>query len=282
MLEEIEFLVNIGCEAGPIIRMLQKRFSDTTIHPKNVYNAICLFRRDQKLMKTDAAETYDKLMKMQCEENGWFVEARVEGDDNHLTGLFWMRPSQIELWQKFHDVAINDNTSQTNKYRMYLSLTIVIDNHARSRMAATAVVSNETKNTYRWILECLLRATNGLASRVLFTDADAGMVAAIHETLPSTKHNYCIWHLRKNLEKNLKGKLHHKKYNDFIKEWNKCQNSFSEEEFQKWWHELLTNYPEAQKYLECALGTDVTGWALCLNLFFLKKIKIRICNSFSI
>jgi hypothetical protein len=75
-----------------------------------------------------------KLMKMQREENGWFVEARVEGDDNHLTGLFWMRPSQIELWQKFHDVAINDNTSQTNKYRMYLSLTIVIDNHAKSRM----------------------------------------------------------------------------------------------------------------------------------------------------
>ncbi|CAB5186867.1 unnamed protein product [Rhizophagus irregularis] len=131
-------------------------------------------------------------------------------------------------------------------------------------MAATAVVSDETKNTYQWILECLLCATNGLAPRVLFTDADAGMVAAIHETLPSTKHNYCIWHLRKNLEKNLKGKLH-KKYNDFIKEWNKCRNSFSEEEFQKRWHELLTNYPEAQKYLERALGTDVTGWALCFT-----------------
>ncbi|CAB5186869.1 unnamed protein product [Rhizophagus irregularis] len=70
MLEEIEFLVNIGCGAGPIIRMLQKRFPDTTIHPKNVYNAICLFRCDQKLMKTDAAETYDKLMKMQREDNG--------------------------------------------------------------------------------------------------------------------------------------------------------------------------------------------------------------------
>ncbi|CAB4490355.1 unnamed protein product [Rhizophagus irregularis] len=131
-------------------------------------------------------------------------------------------------------------------------------------MAATAVVSDETKDTYQWILECLLCATNGLAPRVLFTDADAGMVAAIHETLPSTKHNYCIWHLRKNLEKNLKGKLH-KKYNDFIKEWNKCRNSFSEEEFQKRWHELLTNYPEAQKYLERALGTDVTGWALCFT-----------------
>jgi len=94
-------------------------------------------------------------MKLQHEEHGWFVKARLEGEDNHLTGLFWMRPSQIELWQKFHDVAINDNTSQTNKYRMYLSLTIVVDNHARSRMVTTAVVSDETKETYQWILECL-------------------------------------------------------------------------------------------------------------------------------
>ncbi|CAG8675883.1 14424_t:CDS:2 [Rhizophagus irregularis] len=117
MLEEIEFLVNVGCEAGLIICMLQKWFPDAVIHPKNVYNAICLFRRDQKVMKTDAAETYDKLIKMQREEH----------------------------------------------------------------------------------------------------------------------------------------------------EWNKCRNSFSEEEFQRRWHGLLKNYPEAQKYLERALGTDVTGWALCFT-----------------
>jgi hypothetical protein len=201
---------------------------------------------------------------LQREEHGWFVEAKLEGEDNHLTGLFWMRPSQIDLWQRFHDVVINDNTAKTNKYNMYLSLTIVVDNHARSRMAATAVVSDETKETYQWILECLLRATNGLAPRVLFTDADAGMVAAIHETLPTTKHNYCIWHIRRNLEKNLKRKLNNK-YDDFIRAWNKCRNSFSENVFQKQWYDLLINYPIAQKYLEHVLGTDVTSWALCFT-----------------
>ncbi|RHZ82959.1 hypothetical protein Glove_102g42 [Diversispora epigaea] len=61
MLEEIEFLVSVGCGVGPIICALQKRFPDEIIHPKNVYNAICLFQRGQKIMKTDAAETYEKL-----------------------------------------------------------------------------------------------------------------------------------------------------------------------------------------------------------------------------
>ena len=74
-------------------------------------------------------------------------------------------------------------------------------------MVATAVVSDETKETYQWILECLLHATNGLAPRVLFTDADVRMIAAIHETFSNTKHNYCIWYIHKNLEKNLKRKL---------------------------------------------------------------------------
>ena len=77
---------------------------------------------------------------------------------------------------------------------MYLSLMIVVDNHARSRMVATAVVSDETKETYQWIFECLLCATD-LAPNVLFTDANPAMVAAIHESLPTTKHNYCIWHI---------------------------------------------------------------------------------------
>ncbi len=43
MLEEVKFFVNIGCEAGVIIRELQNHFPNAIIHPKNVYNAINLF-----------------------------------------------------------------------------------------------------------------------------------------------------------------------------------------------------------------------------------------------
>ncbi|CAG8737046.1 225_t:CDS:1, partial [Cetraspora pellucida] len=100
-------------------------------------------------------------------------------------------------------------------YNMYLSLTIVVDNHAHSRLAVTAVISDEIKETYQWILECLLHATNGLAPKVLFTDVDSAITVTIYKTIPSTKHNYCIWHICKNLEKNLKGKLY-KEYPDFI------------------------------------------------------------------
>ncbi|CAG8501112.1 13607_t:CDS:2 [Funneliformis mosseae] len=188
ILKEIEFLVNIGCRAGPIILALQKHFPKIVIHPKYIYNAICHIQNSQNKSKTDAAETFEKLMKLQ------------------------------------------------------------LDNHVRSRIVTTAIVSEETKETYQWILKCLLSATDNLALNVLFTDADPAIVLAIHETLPSTKYNYCIWHLRKNLDKNLRGQLH-KNYNEFVKAWNKYQNFFLENEFQKQWHKLLTSYPTAKKYL---------------------------------
>ena len=85
-----------------------------------------------------------------------------------------------------------------------------------------------------------------LAPNVLFTDADPAMVAAIHESLPTTKHNYCIWHIQKNLEKNLKGKLRGE-YSKFIAAWNKCRNCFSENEFKKQWNELTVKFPAACK-----------------------------------
>jgi len=81
-----------------------------------------------------------------------------------------------------------------------------------------------------------LSATN-LVFNVLFTNIKPEMVAAIQESLLITKHNYCIWHIQKNLDKNLKGKLYGE-YSNFVTAWNKCQNFFLENEFKKNFDEL--------------------------------------------
>ncbi|CAG8856503.1 45954_t:CDS:2, partial [Gigaspora margarita] len=59
-------------------------------------------------------------------------------------------------------------------------------------------------------------------------------------------------HIYKNLEKNLKGKLH-EEYLDFIAIWNKTQ-----------------------KYLECALGIDVTSWVLCYTHRSFNNVQIQL------
>jgi hypothetical protein len=70
-----------------------------------------------------------------------------------------MTPEQIILWIKYHDVIINNNTAKTNMYNMPLSLFVDIDNNGHTKLLAQAIVSDETFETYQWILQCALQAT---------------------------------------------------------------------------------------------------------------------------
>jgi len=53
-----------------------------------------------------------------------------------------------DLWPKFHDVIIHDNTSKTNQYEMALSLFVVIDNNYKTRIVAQALTKYETQADY--------------------------------------------------------------------------------------------------------------------------------------
>jgi len=88
-----------------------------------------------------------------------------------------------------------------------LSLFIIIDNYNQSRTVAQALIEDETESTFQWILDCILRATNFLFPRVIFTDGDLAMAAAIRAKMPDTYHCICVFHINQNFIKNLKGKL---------------------------------------------------------------------------
>ena len=65
-----------------------------------------------------------------------------------------MSSTQITLWLEYYDVILNDNTAKTNYYQMPLSLFLVVDNNTKSQLVAQVLVSDETVESYKWILEC--------------------------------------------------------------------------------------------------------------------------------
>ena len=77
-----------------------------------------------------------------------------------------MDSSQQDLYQRYHDVIVTDNTSRTNKYHMVFCLFIGIDNQNHTRVFAQALPSDETSVSYIWILEKLLEANDGVKSHV--------------------------------------------------------------------------------------------------------------------
>ena len=125
-----------------------------------------------------------------------------------------MSPAQITLWLEYHEVILNDNTAKTNRYQMPLSLFLVVDNNTKSRLVAQALVSDETVESYKWILECTKNAT--MTELLVFvTDANPAMNAVITQIYETTYPIHCIFHISKNLLKNVKSKLSDQ-YENFV------------------------------------------------------------------
>ena len=69
---------------------------------------------------------------MKEDDPGWFITYYCI--KNWLFHLFWIMPLQQNLYLKFHDVILTDNTAHTNKYRMLLCLFVGVDEHHQSRL----------------------------------------------------------------------------------------------------------------------------------------------------
>ncbi|CAG8755099.1 571_t:CDS:2, partial [Gigaspora rosea] len=83
-----------------------------SIYSKNLYTAIRKFRPIKALLN-DTATMSNWIDKQKKEDSRWIV-ARDWDDDNTLTRLFWMTPSQVENWIQYSDCILNDVMHKTN------------------------------------------------------------------------------------------------------------------------------------------------------------------------
>ncbi|CAG8836067.1 7770_t:CDS:2, partial [Racocetra persica] len=90
-------------------------------------------------------------------------------------------------------------------------------------IVAQSLVQDETVSSYKWILECILKATDDLSPKKL------------SQKLGSS-------------------------YNDFLQNWYRCRNSCSELELVRHWKDLLIQYPARKNYLN-QLWKSRQSWA---------------------
>ena len=127
IINDIQFYVQ-ECRLGATVlkRILQKKYPDQDIYRQDLYNAICKFKANMQI-KNDAAALFEHLVELHTENSEWYFKVDFKGIDNRLSKIFWMSPEQKQMWYRYHDVIINDNTCKTNKYLMPLSVFIIID-----------------------------------------------------------------------------------------------------------------------------------------------------------
>jgi len=94
-------------------------------------------------------------------------------------------------WSVFGDVLAFDATYKRNKYLCPVVVFSGVNHHNQSIVFAAAIVANETKSTYVWLLQQLLEAMGGKSPLSVINDGDLAMRKAIKIVFPNAHHRLC-------------------------------------------------------------------------------------------
>src|SRR3954466_5243126 len=144
---------------------------------------------------------------------------------------------------------------------MALSLFVAVDGNYKTRIVGQALTKYENQADFNWILQCTLQASNNLSSKVLFTDSDPAIIAAIQVVYPQTCHLLCVYHFLENVKKKAKSKLRGNMVASFVEDFYIIRNSYSEEQFDTKYQEMLAKYEPCRPYLEKRLYPSRESWA---------------------
>jgi len=242
MLQRVKFYAEAKLGLANTLKLLRNEWQSQTFMPRHVANAIQSESRTPPADISQAAQLLLLLTEEKAKDSRWTIRWEADHSNGQLQRLFWMNPDELDLYVRYHDVVINDNTAKTNRFNMPLNTFVVVDTHNRSRQVAHALLSGETTQDYEWVIECLLDASNQLAPLIMFVDEDVGMEAACENKLPHTYVMNCIWHLGSlNLAKNLKG-TYGNRWSDFAAQFWRARNALTEEEFDHHWSTLERDY----------------------------------------
>ncbi|KAL4598763.1 hypothetical protein ACB092_11G080500 [Castanea dentata] len=235
-------------EERPFLRSNRKITDAQLIEEARGFENVGFIKRDcynvvnkQKLINVetgDAQSLVDQFKRKQVKDPMFFFYAIQVDQENRMTNFFWRNGRSRIDYNSFGDVICFDTTYQTNKYNMICTSFVGVNHH--------------WKNT-------------------IFTDQCQAMKNAIRVVFPDTCHCLCLWHISKNVAKNLP---RHYGIPEFKSKFNKIlYNCETELEFESSWDALLRDYNlVGNKWL----NTLYENWERWCSIFSHNTFSVRI------
>jgi hypothetical protein len=244
MLQTIQMCAAIG--EGPQLakKILQHKNPDSTFKVTEIQSRHKAYKKEAK--PAVASQTLQLLLLLSQRpftpdtQNGWYYKSMFDSE-NRLTRLFWMSPIQRQLYQRYHDVIVNDSTMQTNRLGLTLNCTVVVDATFKTRLVACALIRHETQSDYEWVFAQLKDASGGIEPKVVMVDEHTAVDAACPKVFPMAHVVNCIWHIYENIRRNISNVLDENKFKLFSGQFKKAMDSVTPSAFYKIWRELLRN-----------------------------------------
>ena len=105
--------------------------------------------------------------------------------------------SQVD-YKVFGDVLAFDAMYGKNKYKCPVVVFSRVNHHLQTVVFGIGIVSDETGDTYVWLLEKFVEVMKGKLPKSVIIDGDSVMKRAIGRVFPEAHHRLYGWHLLRN------------------------------------------------------------------------------------
>ena len=176
----------------------------------------------------------------------WWIRFLKDGDE-HITHLFFSKPSAHLFIKQFWSVILMDCTYKTNKYKMPLLVIIGVTNLNTTYYLAFCLLRQEESDDFRWALEQLrelLLYVDVPDPTCVITDREISCISQLRTVFPATKHLLCIWHINKNVLSHCKRLFtNDEEWDAFTKRWSELVYAPTEADFDARWRSIKDDYP---------------------------------------
>ncbi|XP_057442710.1 protein FAR1-RELATED SEQUENCE 7-like isoform X2 [Lotus japonicus] len=176
-----------------------------------------------------------------------YFQAKAEGDpmffskytkteDENLKDLFWSDGVSRVDYHAFGDVIAFDSTYKRNKYNKPLVIFCGYNHHGQTTVFACGLVTDESIETYKWVLETFAECMFQKHPKGVVTDGDLAMKEAISCVFPNARHRLCGWHIQQKALQKLKN-------SDFLDDFKVLiYGNFNPDRFDHVWAKVMEKY----------------------------------------
>ncbi|KAE8671018.1 hypothetical protein F3Y22_tig00112000pilonHSYRG00211 [Hibiscus syriacus] len=169
------------------------------------------------------------------DDPGFFMTYSVD-ELGALYNLIWSDSTSRSDYTCFGDVIAFYTTYKDNLYGRPIMPIVGVNHHHNTIVFATAIIANETSQSFEWVLQNVLEAMMNKSPISVVTDGDRAMQRAIKSVIPYAKHRLCSWHLSRNAQANIGDPK-------FTPAFSKCMASWwTTEEFNIQWRSVVSEF----------------------------------------
>ncbi|KAE8704532.1 hypothetical protein F3Y22_tig00110450pilonHSYRG00575 [Hibiscus syriacus] len=203
-IDEATTLKEVGIGTSQVMNYLTQQaggYHNVGFTHKDLYNALQRGKA-KEIVDGDVNALIAYFDYKKHDDPGFFMTYSVD-ESGALYNLIWSDSTSRSDYTCFGDVIAFDKTYKDNLYGRPIMPIVGVNHHHNTIVFATAIITDETSQSFEWVLQKFLEAMMNKSPISVVTDGDRAMQRAIKSVIPYAKHRLCSWHFSRNAQANI-------------------------------------------------------------------------------